>query len=221
MKKIIIFGSGDNARMIFSELVKSAKYDILGFIDNFKNKKIIEKYKNKNFYNLGTIKENKNILKKTFGVIGIGDNYKRFKVYSEINVLFKNFEWEKIISNKSNIHDDVPIGNGSVIMPNVTINFGSKIGNHCLINTSSSLDHDNHFEDFSSTGPGIVTGGRVSVGKLTHIGLGAVIQNKCKIGKNTIIGANSLVNKNCEDNLVYYGNPVKKIRKRLKGDKYL
>ena len=58
-------------------------------------------------------------------------------------------------------------------------------------------------------------------GKLTHIGLGAVIQNKCKIGKNTIIGANSLVNKNCEDNLVYYGNPVKKIRKRLKGDKYL
>ncbi len=221
MKNLIIFGSGDNARMIFSEIVNNKKYKILGFIDNFSKKRIIERYKNKNFYNLGTIEENKKILNKVCGVIGIGDNYIRSKVYKEIIKFNENFSWETIISKSAIINENVLIGSGTVIMPNVTINFGSRIERHCLINTSTSIDHDNLFKDFSSTGPGVTTAGRVLVGNFSHIGVGAVIQNHCKIGKNTVIGANSLVNNNCFDNGIYYGSPAKKIRNRTKDDKYL
>lgn len=221
MKNIIIFGSGDHAKVIFSEIINNKKYKFLGFVDDYKSKKTIIKYKNKNYLNLGKIKDNIKIIKNSFGIIGIGDNYIRYKVYNKINNLYKNFIWETVISKTAKIHENVVIGTGTAIMPNVTINFGSKIGKHCLINTSSSLDHDNCFKDFSSSGPGVVTGGSVIVGRQTHVGLGVIIQNNCKIGSNTIIGSNSFINKNCEDNLVYYGSPVKKIRKRLKGDKYL
>jgi len=221
MKNIIIFGSGDNARMIFSELIVNKEYKILGFIGKSEKKKIIEKFKNKNYYNLGSVNENKKILDKACGVIGIGDNYIRSKVYKEIIKFNENFSWETIISKSAIINENVLIGSGTVIMPNVTINFGSRIERHCLINTSTSIDHDNLFKDFSSTGPGVTTAGRVLVGNFSHIGVGAVIQNHCKIGKNTVIGANSLVNNNCFDNGIYYGSPAKKIRNRTKDDKYL
>ena len=47
------------------------------------------------------------------------------------------------------IDPSVKIGNGSIIISNSVINRDSIIGNHCLINTSTSIDHDNYFDDFS------------------------------------------------------------------------
>ncbi len=35
MKKIVIFGSGCHAKVVFSELAKLKKYEVLGFVDNF------------------------------------------------------------------------------------------------------------------------------------------------------------------------------------------
>ena len=56
MQKIIIFGSGDQANVILSELKNFRKYKIIGFCDEKKpvNKIINKKYKLKN---LGKIKE--------------------------------------------------------------------------------------------------------------------------------------------------------------------
>ena len=89
------------------------------------------------------------------------------------------------------------------------------------INTSTSIDHDNHFEDFSSCGPGVITGGNVNLGELSHIGIGAVVKNNIKIGQNTVVGGNSFVNKNCVNNHFFYGTPIKKVKKKLVTDNYL
>ena len=40
MKKIIIFGSGDHAKVVLNEILKLKKYDFLGFCDEKKKKKI-------------------------------------------------------------------------------------------------------------------------------------------------------------------------------------
>ena len=212
MKKIVIFGSGCHAKVVFSEIIKLKKYKIIGFVDNFApKKKIILKYKNKNYLNLGNIKQLKN-LKKVCGIIGVGSSTLRKKIYKEINVIYKDFKFESIISKDSIIDPSVKIGNGSIIISNSVINRDSIIGNHCLINTSTSIDHDNYFDDFSGTGPGVVTGGKVSVGKLSYIGIGSTIKNMVKIGKNTFIGGSSFVNKNCKNDSLYFGVPAKKIR---------
>ena len=113
------------------------------------------------------------------------------------------------------------IGDGSLIMPGVIINTGTIIGNHCIINTSASIDHDNHFKHFSSCGPGVITGGNVNVGNLSHVSIGSVIKNNINIGNNTVIGGNSFVNKNCKNNYFFYGTPIKKIKKKLIKENYL
>ena len=39
MKKIVIFGSGCHAKVVFSEIIKLKKYKFIGFVDNFAPKK--------------------------------------------------------------------------------------------------------------------------------------------------------------------------------------
>lgn len=222
MKNIIIFGGGSSARVIFSELIGTRKFKIQGFLDNFSAKgKVIEKFNGMNFRNLGKISEIKKIKKNIYGVIGVGDNYVRQKIFKEVIKYDKKFKWETVVAKTAIISHKVDIGKGTVIMPNVVINTGTKIGDHCLINTSCSIDHDNNFKDFSSTGPGVITSGHVNLGKCSHIGVGAIVKHGISIGNNTIIGGNSFVNKLCKSNCVYFGNPTKKIKNRKIGDKYL
>jgi sugar O-acyltransferase (sialic acid O-acetyltransferase NeuD family) len=214
MKKIVIFGSGCHAKIVFSEILKLKRYKILGFIDDFApKKKIVVKYKNKKYLNLGKIKDLKKY-KKISGVIGVGSSILRKKIYNEIKNILKNFKFEKIISKDSIIDETVKIGDGSVVISNSVINRSTVIGKHCLINTSVSIDHDNYFDDFSGTGPGVTTGGKVKVGKLSYLGIGSTIKNTVKIGKNSFIGGSSFVNKNCLDNALYFGVPAKKIKNK-------
>ena len=222
MNKLIIVGAGDQAKVIFSELIEDKKVNFLGFVDDNLNKnQLVVKFKNKSFYNLGKIKEvikNKNNFS---GIIGVGFNYLRKKIYKDIKKIDRNFKFQKIISKNAIINSNVKINDGTFISSGVVINTGTNIGEHCIINTSSSIDHDNIFENFSSTGPGVITGGNVNVGEMSFIGMGSVVKNNIIISNDTVVGANSFINKNCSSNYVYFGNPAKKIKKRLNNENYL
>ena len=221
MINIVIFCSGDQAKIVFSEIVKYKKYKILGFVDETKKRgTLITEHLNKKYYTIGKISENiggKNNLK---GIIANGLNFKRQKIYKDIIKIDKNFKFETIISKNAVINSNVSIGDGTLIVSGAIINYGTKIGNHCIINTSSSIDHDNFFEDFSSVGPGVITGGHVIIRKNSFIGTGSTIKQKVEIKSNTVVGAKSFVNKNCEKNSVYYGMPAKKIKTRLNSENY-
>ncbi len=223
MKKIVIFGSSGHAKVVLSEILKLKKFKFLGFIDSaFKSRKIIEQIKEKKYLILGDISYLRKIYdKNTFGIVGVGSNFLRKKIVSEVNKKIKNFKWTTIISKNSVINGKVNIKEGSLIVAGSIINTGTRIGKHCIINTSSSIDHDNVFKDYSSTGPRTTTGGKVTVGICSHIGIGATVKNNIIINDHSVIGAKSLVLKNCEKNSIYYGSPAKKKGKRKIKDNYL
>lgn len=207
-KNILIFGSGNQARVV-SDIVKK-KYRILGYFTTIKTNQ--KKLHSKNIYFLKKskfIELTKN--KKCLAIIAIGDNKIRKKIFNQVKNLKLKIEWASIISKEAIVSDDVKIGKGSLIMPGCIINNGSTIRNHCIINTGSIIEHDNYFEDFSSCGPGVVTGGNVKVKEKSYIGIGSVVKEKINIYENVIIGGNSFVNKNCKKNSLYYGNPIKLI----------
>lgn len=214
MKKIVIFGSGYHAQVIFHEIINLKKYKILGFIDETKKKIVVVRYKNKKYYNFGNISQLLNSKYHNIrGIIGIGNNYIREKIFNKVNKINKSFKWEKIISKNAIINNNVKIGDGSMICSNVLVCNNTIIGNHCLINSSSSIDHDNTLEDFSSVGPGVITGGNVIIKKNSFIGIGSTIKDNIEIGKNTTIWGNSYVTKNCLNNSTYFGTPAKKMKK--------
>ena len=215
LKKLLIIGSGGHFKVVINEILKQRKYEIKEIIDikNFGKKLTINKklikivdYKSFNWSKVN---------KETFIFIAVGNNYLRKKIASEIKTKNKNIKWGTIISPNAIIEKNVKIKPGTLVVSGSIINPGTIIGAHCIINTRSSIDHDNVFGDFSSSAPSVVTGGNVSAGKLSFLGIRSTIINNIKIGSKAIIGANSLVNKNCLSNYTYFGTPAKKIKKNI------
>ena len=222
MNKLVIFGSGGHAKIIFSEIIKLKKFKLLGFVDDFKKKgELIINFNKKKYYNLGSIKQVINKKSKFSGIVGVNLNFVRKKIVNDIKNINKDFKFQKIISKNAYIGPNVIIGEGTLVVSGSTINIGTKIGKHCILNTSSSIDHDNRFNDFSGTGPGVVTGGNVVVGEKSYIGMGSIIKNNINISNDTIVGFSSLVNKDCDRNSVYWGSPAKKKRARKYNENYL
>ena len=79
---------------------------------------------------------------------------------------------EKIISKNCILNGNVEIVK-SLIMPGVVINTGNKIGKHCIINTSSSIDHHNYFGITQVVVQVITKIGKVTIGENSHLGIGA------------------------------------------------
>lgn len=204
-KDVIILGAGGHAKVI-ADIVEKSNDNLIGFLDDkdvlqgkiiYNNKKVI-----------GKINEVINYDNCLF-IIGIGNN----KIRKEIAKKY-NLNWYTAIHPNAIIANDVKIGEGTVIMAGVVINPGTIIGMHCIINTSSSLDHDNIIENYVHISPGATLAGSVTIKEMTWICTGAVIINNITIENNNIIGAGAVViNDIKSQNSTYIGIPAYELKK--------
>ena len=211
---IMIVGAGGHAVSVANVAI-SAGYSVISFVDDNKvGQQIME---------IPVISEevSKSGSSQYNYAIAIGDNAKRKRVYKEFISDLPNANFPSLIHKSSVIGINSQIEEGVVIMPNSNIGPNSKVGRLCIINTSSSIDHDCVVSDFASLAPGVITGGNVKVEELSAISIGAVVKHGIKIGNDSVIGASSYVNKDVGNNVVAYGIPCKKIRDRVHGEPYL
>ncbi|MGC1684418.1 MAG: NeuD/PglB/VioB family sugar acetyltransferase [Candidatus Acidiferrales bacterium] len=154
-------------------------------------------------------------------VVGIGDNWTRCRIASRIKRTIPEIHFLTAIHPSAQIARYCTIGAGTVIMAGVVVNPGSEIGEFCILNSGSSLDHDSRMGRFSSLAPRSVTGGGVKIGDYSAIAIGATISHSISIGEHTVIGAGATVLKDIPDCVVAYGTPARIIRSRNPGDSYL
>lgn len=207
-KKVIIIGASGHARVI-ADIIKESKDKLVGFLDDNQDIQGNKIYEDKIV--LGTIsKKDIEKYKDCYFIIGIGSN----NIRKIISNKYQNLKWYTAIHPKAVIGSEVSIGEGTAIMAGTVINTGTKVGKHCIINTCSSLDHDNLIEDYVHISPGSHLAGTVKIGKKTWICSGVTIINNIIIGENNVIGAGATVIKNIEeDNGAYVGVPIRKIEK--------
>ncbi len=213
-KKIVIIGIGGHAISVTNVAI-SCGMSIIAYVDDNKadmrilgipvitKQQCLTAYPNANF------------------AIAIGDNSVRERVYNEYLLEFPNSSFPTLIHRSSVIGVGTVIGNGTVVMPLSHIGPNSSVGDFCILNTKSSIDHNCSMKSFSSLAPGVVCGGNVKVGLRSAVSIGAVVKHGIVLGDDVVVGANSYVNKLIEDNVVAYGTPCKKVRTRNKGDVYL
>lgn len=104
------------------------------------------------------------------------------------------------------------LGPGSQVLAQAAICADAITGAACIINTSSSVDHECELGDGVHVAPGATLAGCVKVGPYTLIGAGAVVLPRVRIGANVIVGAGSVVSRDIPDNMVVYGAPARRIR---------
>ena len=207
-KKVIIFGASGHARVI-ADIIKKSNDEVVGFLDD--NVEIQGKTIFDGKIVLGDTSEE--FVKKysnCFFIIGIGSN----KVRKVISEKYPNLKWYTAIHPSSIIGSNVTIDEGTAIMAGTVINTGTIIGKHCIVNTSSSLDHDNILEDYVHISPGAHLAGTVKISEGTWICAGVTVINNITIGKNNIVGSGATVIRSIvEEDSTFIGVPVKKLTK--------
>lgn len=220
VKKLIIIGSSGHAKVLVDVFEKAGCFEILGFIDGFRNK---------GDSTLGyKVIGNEDDLPKLLAennsceiFIAIGDNWTRKQIYDRLLSLAPGLELATAIHPSAQIGKNVTIGKGVAIMAGAVVNSSSQLGDFTIVNTNASLDHDSRMGDFSSLAPGVTTGGGVEIGAFSAVGIGATVSHRITIGAHTVIGAGSLLLESCGDQELVFGSPAKVVRKREIGEKYL
>ena len=105
------------------------------------------------------------------------------------------------------------VGTGSVVMANAVINPFAKLGIACIMNTSSTIDHDCVIGDGVHISPGVNIAGAVTVGHRSWLGIGSSFKQGITIGQGTCIGAGAAVISNIGDNVTAVGLPAKEFKR--------
>jgi sugar O-acyltransferase (sialic acid O-acetyltransferase NeuD family) len=143
-------------------------------------------------------------------VVAIGNPLIRQQI---INKLPKDTKFFSAIHKSVIILDNnVTIGEGLIICPNVIITTNVKIGNHCHLNLSTTIGHDTIIGNFFTSAPGAKISGNCTIGNRVYIGTNASIREKIKVCDDVTIGLNSGVVKDINEKGIYVGVPSKKIK---------
>ena len=219
-ENIALFGGGNQVQYVIDIIEREGKYNIVGIVDSIHDIGSM-------IYGYHVIGRQKDIelLSKVHnfkaGIISVGDNSIRQKIYLDIFKINPHFKFVNAIHPSVIIGNNVTIGEGVVAMAGVIFNPGATIGSFTFFATGAQIEHDCTIEVFASVSAGSILGGHVKIGAFSAITLGVIIFDRVTIGRNTVIGSGSLVTKDFPDNVLAYGNPAKIIRTREPSERFL
>ncbi|EOO06073.1 acetyltransferase [Bacillus cereus] len=202
--KLLIIGAGGHGRVIADIALKMKKWEYIAFLDDSENVKtsmgieIIDKSTSISKYI-----EDYDIF------VGIGNNVVRKKVQEELEDLGAIIP--ALIHPSAIIGEQVYLGAGTVVMAGAVINCCTKIGKGSIINTASTIDHDNKIDDYVHISPGAHLAGTVRVGSGTWLGIGSVVINNINITNDCKIGAGAVVIRDIAEVGTYVGVPAKRM----------
>lgn len=139
-------------------------------------------------------------------IIAIGNNKIRKNLAETI---LSKSDFLNVVHSSAILSKNLNLGYGNVVMELAIIKVGSTIGNHVILNTRTSVDHDCIIEDFVHLAPGVSLCGGVSVGEGTLVGAGSVVLPNIKIGKWCTIGAGSVVHQSISNGQTWIGDSLK------------
>lgn len=202
--KLLIIGASGHGKVVADIALKMNKWKSIAFLDD--NESI------KSSMGIEVLDKASDVFKyiEDYDIfVGIGNNIIRERIQNQLEA--NGASIPVLIHPNAVIGEEVIIGIGSVVMAGSVINCCTKIGKGCIINTGSTIDHDNHIEDFVHISPGAHLAGTVKVGKSSWLGIGSVISNNVSITSHCKVGAGAVVIKDITEAGTYVGVPVRKV----------
>lgn len=212
MKDIVIFGAGGLGREVAC-LIKRinavhVEWNLLGFYDDGVEVGVRNEYGAV----LGNVQDLVARDKEVAVAIAIGSP-KTVKMIVEKLTKNKSLQFPNLISPDFSISDpdNYSMGYGNIIQRNCTISCNVHLGNFNILNTGIGLGHDARVGDYNSFMPAVKISGEVTIGDCNFFGVGSIVLQQLKVGNGIKLGAGSVLMRNAKDDLLYLGNPAKKI----------
>ncbi|EJQ64911.1 acetyltransferase [Bacillus mycoides] len=203
-KKLLIIGASGHGKVIADIALKMNKWQSIAFLDDNENVK--------SSMGIEIIDKSTSISKYIDDYdffVGIGNNAIREKIQRQLEA--EEASIPVLIHPSAIIGEQVYLEAGTVVMAGAVINCCTNIGKGCIINTASTVDHDNVIEDYVHISPGAHLAGTVKVGRGTWLGTGSVVSNNINITHSCKIGAGAVVIRDITESRTYVGVPVRRV----------
>ena len=218
MKKVIIFGIGEQAEMAYYYFTNDSEYEVVGFTVN---KSYID---NNIFFDLPVI-EFEDIEKKyspeqfkIFVAVGYS-KVNKIRTEKYIEVKKKGYKLASYISSNATVLTD-EIGDNCFILEDNTIQPFVTIGNNVTLWSGNHIGHHSNIRNNCFITSHVVISGGCEIGESTFIGVNATLRDHIKIVKSNVIGAGALILSDTEDNKVFMDTATEASRvpsNRLRG----
>lgn len=208
MAKVIIFGTGDVARLAYFYFHKDTEHEVVAFTvdrnyineDSFLNlplvsfEKITKSYSPSNF--------------KMFVAIGYTNMNKiRAEKYNQSKVL--GYEMVSYISSKCTFLSENLSGDNCFILEGNTIQPFVKIGNNVTLWSGNHIGHDSVIEDHCFLASHVVVSGNVKIKPYTFIGVNATLRDAITIAPETFVGPGAIITRDTVEMGVYLSSGAK------------
>jgi sugar O-acyltransferase (sialic acid O-acetyltransferase NeuD family) len=202
--KLLIVGASGHGKVVADIALKMNKWKIINFLDD--NESI------KSSMGLDVIGTSEDVIKhlNEYEIfVGIGSNTTRQRIHEMLETAGACIPI--LIHPNAIIGNEVEIGNGTAVMAGAIVNCCTKIGKSCIVNTGSTIDHDNYIEDYVHISPGAHLAGSVKVGQGSWLGIGSVVSNNISIASECKVGAGAVVVKEITESGTYFGVPARRV----------
>lgn len=207
-KKLIIFGTGDIARLAHFYFTHDSEHEVVAFT-------VDEEYATSPlFLDLPLIPFSK--IQEQFPP----SNYVMFVAlsYAQVNRLRaekyteakeKGYRLVSYISSKTTCWTD-KIGDNCFILEDNTLQPFVRIGNNVTLWSGNHIGHDATIEDHCFLASHIVVSGHVTISPYCFIGVNATLRNSIRIAQDCVIGAGAVILKDTEEKGVYVAKAAEK-----------
>ena len=215
MKKVIIFGVGENAQLLKYYLENDVNYkdeykvEAFTLDKNYINEKIFmglplipfeeieEHYTPKDFY--------------CFVAVGY-KNMNELREKKLFQVKEKGFKTLNYISSKACTYNDLEIGENNFIMDSQVIQPFVKIGNNNVFYGGGVISHHSIIGNNCFFGAGVVIAGGTIIKDNCFIGVNSIISGKVTVEYKTFVSAGGRISKNTKQKGVYITETSKRYK---------
>ena len=110
------------------------------------------------------------------------------------------------------VMNGVQLGTDVFVGPGVVLVSGTKVQDDVIVNTGTTIDHDGALLFAAHVAPGVHTGGGVTIGEESLIGVGASLSAGVNVGPRSVVGAGSVVLDDVPSQVVVAGVPARVLR---------
>ena len=193
MKPVVIFGTGDFARVAAVYLQEDSPYDVAGFtvhqqyidqpklngLDIFPFEQLVHTHPPEEFT--------------MFVAVG----------FKRVN---KGYELISYICSEATQWGHIEIGDNTFVFENNVIQPFAKLGNDVVLWSGNHIGHDAVVGDHCFVASHAVVSGNVTIGARSFVGVNATIRDGVRIARDNVIGAGALILSDTKPGEVYAGN---------------
>jgi sugar O-acyltransferase (sialic acid O-acetyltransferase NeuD family) len=207
MRDLIIFGTGDIARLGHRYFTKDTDYRVAGFTvdgayrqaDEFLGLPLVDFERVEERFSPSSFQ--------MFVALSYARmNRRRAERYAAAKE--KGFTLASYVSPRCTWLTDEPPGDNCFILEDNTVQPFVRIGSDVTLWSGNHIGHDSVIDDHCFISSHVVVSGRVRIRAFCFIGVNATLRNAITLAPGTLVGAGAIVLKDTEENGVYASRPA-------------